>query len=230
MSALTLDLGLPTPSMPVFDRTRVHSRPVSHLTAARMVEEYHYAHRVPSIVAAVGMYVDDVLAGVVTYGIPAVPNVQRACGEEWRLRTLELNRLFIHDWAGRNSESWLIGQSFQWLADRWPSYCVLVSYADTAHGHVGRIYRATNWLWTGYSREGCEGFQVGRNTIHAKDMNNRHGTRAVARILELYPGAEVIPGAPKHRYVTFLGTRREKRALRKALKWPVLPYPKETAP
>jgi hypothetical protein len=222
-----LDLG--HPEMPTLDLSRCHTRPISHLTAARMVERFHYAHRAPSIVAAVGMYVDDVLAGCITYGINAVPNVHRCCGEEYRLRSLELNRLFIHDWAGRNSESWLIGQSFRWLQDKWPQYVVLVSYADTGHGHHGGIYRATNWLWTGLSSERCEGFQVGRDTIHAKHMNNRHGTRSVAAILKLYPGAVPISGQPKHRYVQFLGDRRQKRVLRAALKWPVLPYPKNVA-
>lgn len=219
-----LDLG--HPEMPVLDLARVHTRPISYRTAARMVERYHYAHRAPPIVAAVGLYVDDVLAGCVTYGIPAVPNVQRACGEELRKRTLELNRLYIHDWAGKNSESYLVGASFRWLADKWPEYRVLVSYADSAQGHFGYIYQATNWTYTGESREGCEGFTVGRDTIHAKDMNNRHGTSAVAAILQLYPGAVAIPGSPKHRYVYFLGDRRQKRELRQALRWPVLPYPK----
>ena len=111
------DLG--HPSMPVLDLARCHTKPISHLTAARMVERYHYAHRVPAISLAVGLYVDDVLAGCLTYGTPAVPNVQRACGEEFRTRSLELNRLFIHDWAGRNSESYLIKHRYvQFLGDR----------------------------------------------------------------------------------------------------------------
>jgi hypothetical protein len=192
-----------------------------------MVERYHYAHRVPSVVAAVGMYVDDVLAGCITYGISASSNVHKCCGDNWQPHSLELNRLYIHDWAGRNSESWLIGQSFKVLRDRWPSYCVLISYADTAHGHHGGIYRATNWLYTGFScNGGCEGFQVGRETIHSKEMNNRLGSHAVSVVQRAYPGAIPIRRSPKHRYVQFLGDKRRKRELRAALKWPVLPYPK----
>jgi hypothetical protein len=227
MKTLSLDLGLPTPEMPTLDLSRCHSRPVSHRTAARMVEEFHYAHRVPSIVAAVGMYVDDVLAGVCCYGIPANSNVQRACGEAWASGTIELSRLFIHDWAGRNSESWLVAQSFRWLRDKWPSYRVLVSYADPGYGHIGGIYQATNWLYTGTSAADWD-LRVGGEVFHSKHMHNRHGTRSLAAVLPFYPGAEVVRGAAKYRYVQFLGDRRQKRELRAALKWPVLPYPKET--
>ena len=102
-----------TPSMPVLDVTRCYSRPVNYQTAAHMVEQYHYAHRVPSIMLAIGMYVDDVLAGVCCYGTGASPRAMAVCGEENAPYTLELNRLFVHEWAGRNSESWLIGQNIE---------------------------------------------------------------------------------------------------------------------
>jgi hypothetical protein len=222
-----LDLG--HPEMPTLDLSRCHSRPISHLTAARMVERFHYAHRVPSIVAAVGMYVDDVLAGVATYGVPPNRNVLACCGEERIPQALELNRLFIHDWAGRNSESWLIAQSFRWLADKWPGFAILVSYADTAQGHHGMIYRATNWLYTGFSSEGGkEGIRLrDGSVVHAKDLHNRYGDASLALVRQAL-GREfdaVVGRSPKHRYVQFLGNRRQKRELRAALKWPVLPYP-----
>lgn len=226
MPAPTLDLGLLTPEMPTLDLSRCHSRPVSHRTAARMVEEFHYAHRVPSIVAAVGMYVDDVLAGVCAYGNIPIGNAAGICGEPYGPRVLELTRLFIHDWAGRNSESWLIAQSFRWLADRWPQFSVLLSYADTAYGHLGRIYQATNWLYTGESVHTAYLDPDGA-VIHSRCTNDTRPERKLSRVRQnsLQPFSQ----QPKHRYVQFLGDRRQKRALRAALRWPVLPYPKGEA-
>jgi hypothetical protein len=218
--------------MPVLDVSRCKARIINHETAARMVETYHYAHRVPSIVVAVGMYVDGVLAGCVTYGIPPVPNVQRCCGEEYRKNCLELNRLYIHDWAGHNSESWIIGQSFSVLSDQHPEYFVLVSYADTGEGHEGIIYRATNWMYTGlHAQERCAGVLLnGGTTIHSKHLVNMFGTRSIDTI-QANLGTRfvsIIEGLGKHRYVYFLGSKRQRKALRKALKWDVLPYPKAT--
>jgi hypothetical protein len=214
--------------MPTLDTSRCEVKPINYETAARIVETYHYAHRVPSIVLAYGMYVDGVLAGCITYGIPPVPNVQRLCGEEHRLNTLELNRLFIHDWAGRNSESWLIGQSVKMIPLN--QYFILVSYADTKYDHLGTVYQATNWLYTGLSSiEKNEGVLLIDGTImHPKQIVNLFGTRAIDTIKDNLGNrfVEVIQGEPKHRYVYFLGSKSQRRTLRKALKWEVLPYPK----
>ena len=39
-------------------------------------------------------------------------------------------------------------------------------------------------------------------------------------------GLNRVTGEPKHRYVTFLGTNRQRRDLARSLRWPVSPYPK----
>lgn len=94
-----------TPSMPVLDVSRCEARLINYETAARMVETYHYAHRVPSIVVAIGMYVDGVLAGCCCYGSVLSNTVGRICGDDYKLNVLELTRLFIFDWVGRNGDS-----------------------------------------------------------------------------------------------------------------------------
>lgn len=205
------------PSMPVFDKSRCEARLINYGTAARMVETYHYVHRVPSIVVAVGMFVDGCLAGVCTYGIPANNNLCLLCGDDNKSKVLELNRLFIFDWFGKNSESWLIGQSFKLLS--YPG--ILVSYADTEQNHTGLIYQATNWLYTGLSERGGVQADVILNgeRLSPKAIYNRYGTVTGLNI-------EKMQWYPKHRYVYFLGNRRQRRELRQALKWPVLPYPK----
>lgn len=221
-----LDGFISAPSMPTLDRDRVTVSPVSHLTAARMVKEFHYARRVPSIVFAVGLYVDQVLAGVCTYGIPASPEVRLACGAEFRWRTIELNRLFIHEWAGRNSESYLLGQSFRWLRERHPEYCVLVSYADTAQGHTGAIYRATNWLYTGTSDQERKtprfDIVMPGDSRHSRQITRNGGSQAAYAA-----GGVRVPRSTKHRYVMFIGDRRTRRAAKQALRWPVVTYGRE---
>jgi len=226
MNQITLDLGFTDPEMPILDRSRCSTRPISQRTAARMVERFHYAHRVPSIIAAVGMYVDDVLAGCVTYGNIPADNATAICGSGFAAAVLELNRLYIHDWAGRNSESWLIGQSFRWLAERRPEYQVLISYADSAHGHRGCIYQATNWLYTGESTHTAYRDPNG-DVLHGRSCHDYRAERQLSQFRT--PQCEAFQQEPKHRYVHFLGDRRQRRALRQALKWPVLPYPKGAA-
>jgi hypothetical protein len=213
--------------MPVLDVARCYVNPVNYRTAANVVKTHHYAQRVPSIVASFGMYVDDVLAGVITYGIPPNRNVLLCCGDEYEKNALELNRLFIHDWAGRNSESWLIGQSFKWLQKTHNEIAILVSYADTAQGHAGMIYRATNWLYTGLgSPGGAQGKIVNGVKMHTKDVFNMYGTSSLDALKSTGLNVTEVARSQKHRYVYFLGDKRQRRQLRKALKWDVLPYPK----
>jgi hypothetical protein len=195
-----------------------------------MVETYHYAHRAPSISYAVGMYVDDILAGCTTFNTVFNNIASAICGSEYAGGVMELARLFIHDWAGYNSESWLIGESFNWLQKDRLDVCVLLSYADTAQGHIGVIYQATNWLYTGISpaATGRE-YLINGKVKTRRDFRRKHGSNEIMSFKEIeaiFPDVQRVESSPKHRYVYFLGNRRQRRKLRKALKWPVLPYPK----
>ena len=58
--------------------------------------EKHYAKRIPQIMFAFGLYDEDKLKGVVTYGIPASPALcMGICGKEYSDKVLELNRLCL---------------------------------------------------------------------------------------------------------------------------------------
>lgn len=220
------------PTMPKLDVSRCYSKPINYQTAKRIVETYHYAKRTPSILLAIGMYVDDVLAGVITYGMMASPNAQKApLGENYSHNTIELNRLFVFEWAGRNSESWLIGQSFKWLQEILPERFVLVSYADKGENHIGYIYQATNWFYTGLSIPGGNPTEmfVDGNRMTTKNAYDRYGSQGIKELEQA--GHTVIKPqdkrTEKHRYVYFLGDKRQRKKMRTLLRWPVLEYPKQ---
>lgn len=199
---------LDTPSMPVFDKSRCKAKLVNYETAARMVESYHYAHRVPSIVVAVGLFVDEVLAGVCCYGSVLSNTVGQVCGDCYKLNVLELTRLYIHDWVGRNAESWLIGQSYNLIPK---NYFILVSYADTEFNHTGYIYQATNWIYTG------EVNRTGYKDDSGNDINERTIFDPRKNINE-YDSHLRYTQEPKHRYVYFLGPKKQRQLLRRLLK------------
>jgi hypothetical protein len=213
------------PEMGELDLSRCSVVAISRQTAASMVAQYHYAHRVPFISYAYGMYVDDVLAGCITYGMPASSKTRAAiCGSKYEGLVYELNRLYCHEWVGRNSESWLIGQSFKLL----PKPLILVSYADTGEKHVGYIYQATNWLYTGLSdASGCYSkIEIGGKERASKSMYNEMGTQAKSAILEKYPDAIFHEYTRKHRYVYFLGTKHQRKEMSGELRYDIKPYPK----
>ena len=165
----------------------------------------HYAKRMPSISHSFGLFRDGVLTGVVTYGSPASPFLAMGvCGKEWRKNVLELNRLVLLN-NGTNEASYLVGNSLKLL----PHPSVVVSYADTAMNHIGYVYQATNWIYTGMTKERTD---IRSDSGHARHKGGDDSLRQIR--------------SAKHRYVCFVGDKRQKKVLRKAFKYDSLKYPK----
>lgn len=180
--------------------------PIKPFEAEPWIMQKHYAKRMPSISYAFGLYESDVLVGICTYGMPASPFLcMGVCGKENKDIVIELNRLCIET-KTKNAASILVGRSLQML----PKPLVVVSYADTAHTHVGYVYQATNFLFTGTTKERTDmAGEEGQHSRHNKgDRTNR------------------IDRSAKHRYVFLVGSKNQKKKLSEQLKYPVLPYPK----
>jgi len=69
--------------------------------------------------------------------------------ENWK-GVLALSRLVIHPDVPKNACSFLLSRSMK-MIDRsvWPCF---VTYADSWQGHIGTIYKATNWTFVGETK------------------------------------------------------------------------------
>ena len=107
----------------------------------------HYAHRLPSISYAYGLYANDYLQGVITFG--SFANFRFNDGEcifnKYRCKVLELNRLVVNDSLPHNTLSHFVSMAIKIIPIR--PLCI-ISYSDPNKGHHGYIYQATNWLYT----------------------------------------------------------------------------------
>jgi hypothetical protein len=189
---------------------------VSREEIETVIADTHYIGRPGSTSVSLGLWLDDDLAGVITYGTIPAPNARAICGPEWEQRVLELTRLAVYDWAPRNTESRFIAESFRYLRDARPDVSILISYADSGYGHVGTIYQATNWIYTGIS---------GGDVLYRCADGRLLHPRTVGWD-DLPEGGGWVASSKKHRYVQFLGSAREKRVLRRDLRWSPLAYPK----
>ena len=180
----------------------------------------HYAKRIPQIMYAFGLYQDMNLIGVVTYGIPASPSLcMGVCGDEWASKVLELNRLCLEENA-KNQSSFLVANSIKLL----PKPSIIVSYADTAQGHVGYVYQATNFLYTGLSANRVDWTVKGLEHKHSKTLSDG---MTLESIKEKYgDDFYYAERSRKHRYIYFHGNKKEKKILNQALNYDVQPYPK----
>lgn len=194
----------------------------------------HYAHRMPPISFSFGLFDEDgILVGICTYGRPmAHPLIKNAFGGEFQDCFYELNRLCVNDGLPRNVLSYFVSQTLKLL----PKPMVIVSYADTSAHHHGYIYQATNWIYTGLSAQFKDYMVKGYEHMHGgsvMDMvgrsDGKDGHLDKVKLLKEKFGEEnvyMVDRPRKHRYFMFLGDKRVKKQMLKALAYSVEPYPK----
>lgn len=197
-------------------------RSIPYEQARSWFTQKHYAHRIPSVSFAFALYIDGIMRGVVSYGTPASSSLLKGvCGKEHASKVLELNRLIIEEDCPKNSASFLVGRSLRLL----PKPSIVVSYADTAQGHVGYIYQACNFLYTGLSAKRTDWKIKGQEEKHGATIADKsRGMKNRAQYMRDTYGDDFYleERSRKHRYIYFCGAEHE----RKALLYPVEPYPK----
>ncbi len=178
--------------------------------AAQIVKTQHYLHRVPPISHCFGCFNGHDIAGVVTFGVPASRHLQMsACPTDPDI-VLELNRLWVEDSQPRNTASWFVARALALIP---PS--IVVSYADSAAGHVGYVYRAMNWHYAGQTDSDRKTPRFDLVTVrggHSRDAYRTGNT------------GERVPRKPKSRYWQVTGNRTERRRLAGICGWPSLDW------
>ena len=165
------------------------------------------------------------LRGVVTYGTPPSSSLKIGlAGAEFKNDILELNRLVLLD-NKKNEASMLVGKSLQLLPDK----KIIVSFADTEQDHVGRIYQATNFIYTGLSAKRKNWRIRGKEHLHGQtiaDMVRGEEKRADALRRMYGDDFYLEERSRKHRYIFIKGPKKYRKDVLKSLNYPIEPYPK----
>lgn len=181
---------------------------ISHKVASDVVKAEHYLHRKPPISFAFGLFIYDVLKGVITFGTPPSRHLQKSLCPSNPDIVLELNRFWVSDDLPHNTESMFCSQCLKLIPPR-----LIASYADTAYGHIGYVYRASNWYYNGYT-------DMDRKTprydyaVDGKHSRDAYRCRKFIRVRRL----------PKYRYWTVTGDKRQKWQLLKIAGWQKLSW------
>ena len=187
----------------------------------------HYAHRLPCVEHAFGLYIDNVISGVCTFGPPARQmNNGESVFNKYRVKTFELNRLVIKEKMPKDSLSFFVAEALSLL----PKPCCVVSYADATFGHKGYIYQATNWIYTGLNQVderkiiGADGKDIHPRT--AWELAKKAGYSNTSDWVDSSKEVKHGEYTEKHRYFMFLGDKRQKKIMKKDLIYRQFPYPK----
>lgn len=180
----------------------------------------HYAKRVPAIEYSFGLYENEILVGVCTFGPPPrVMNNAECIFKSFRCKTFELNRLCVNESLPKNTLSFFVSQCLNKL----PKTSCIVSYADFTFGHQGYIYQATNWIYTGLNQIHDKEWFINGKEIHTRSLSAMGLTNAKAKKAAGLTSGEYTK---KHRYFMFLASKTNRKKMLLDLVYPILDYPK----
>ena len=194
--------------------------PISQKQAREVIAHGHYLGTYPGgTMLSFGVFSGSRLSGALTLG--AGPAQAHRMVEGARSGDcLALTRFWLSEELPQYSESRVLGMALRSLR-RHTSIKFLVTYADPAQGHVGTIYQATNWIYTGLS-QAMPLYDIGDGNLrHSRSLSYSYGTHSVRHFKKMGVPIVVVPQGSKHRYLYFLD-----RKWRSRMKPPALPYPK----
>lgn len=187
-------------------------QPVAKVVADEFVRLKHYSRRAPIFWAGFALVEDGRVTGVAVYGQPS-PQVQKHAFVDRDFRLYELSRVVVQS-KTKNAASFLVGNSLKMLE---PKPCAVVSYADMEQSHCGIIYQATNWVYTGATVSHDHAYIVDGVRVHPMTLRDRGITDPARWARE--NGIQTVKPHPKHRYFQFVGDRRQRHAMRAALRY-----------
>lgn len=197
---------------------------ISNSVALDIVIKNHYLHRVAPVTYSFGIFEKlgstdtlfpmDRLVGVILYGSPASRGLSEGiCGKEYFKEVLELTRLWIEDDTPKNIESYFIGNTIKLLKEK-----IIVSYSEPSQNHLGIVYQASNFIYTGLSEKRTDRLPVDKNIkLHSRTLTNS-SYKDIETVLVERPR--------KHRYVYFNCKPKERKKFISLLKYTIKPYPK----
>lgn len=182
----------------------------------------HYAKRIPSIEYAFGLYQNNILIGICTFGCPPrVMNNGESIFKDYRVKTFELNRLCVNDNLEKNTLSFFVSNVLKKL----PKPCCIVSYADFSFGHNGYIYQATNWIYTGLNKIHERQIFYKGIEVHPRTACSK-GFTSISEWAKNDLNVTLGDYTQKHRYFMFVGNKKQKSIMINDLIYKVIPYPK----
>lgn len=196
----------------------------THAAAKWAVEHWHYSHLMPKgRLARLGVWEDEQFVGCILFGGSANATLGTRYGLT-QFQVCELVRIALTRHAHAVTE--MLAIAIRLIKKAYPKLRLIVSFADPEHGHVGAIYQAGNWIYTGMTQPSPEYIFKGqrrhgrgmRMTLQAYELGSGN---TLTRAQQLDPKARVVAGSSKHRYLFPLDKPLQRLILREKL-----PYPK----
>ena len=146
----------------------------SYEAAKYAVMHWHYSKKMPkSKLVKLGVWEGGQFIGCVIFGRGANNHIGSPYGLE-QIAVCELVRVALTDHQAPVTR--IMSDAIKGLKAVHVGLRLIVSYADPEQGHLGIIYQAGNWTYTGRSQSQRFTLGLSGEIVHKRVANLRHGT------------------------------------------------------
>jgi hypothetical protein len=165
------------------------------------IEKWHYSKSINGCTSDYCYQIsspDNVMVGALFYGMMSMAG-------QWKRfssipdNVIELRRLCCIDNTPANIESFFVSRTLKMLRKDWRSDGIVVSYSDMEYGHIGTIYKASNFKCLGESR-GAKVIMWNGKKYHDKSVRAKYNGK-------IKPFAEKLRDALKSGDAKYVSTK-----------------------
>lgn len=188
-----------------------------------MIIKNHYSHKVAGFATTyiyLGVYIENRLLGTLQFGFSMNPaSAKNIVKDTGIYEHLELNRMWISDEAGRNTESRAIAYCIKYIRGKHPKIQWIQSFADERCGGFGIVYQAANFKY--YGEHSSDFYSLDGVAIHKIALTHHADKRAAFEKVRARKDEMTKESLRQFRYIYFINQRKIKDCLLKEM-----PYPK----
>lgn len=193
----------------------------SYEAAKYACDKWHYTKSIPTPpLVRIGVWENRKFIGAVIFGRGANNNAYKPYALDMT-EGCELVRVALTEHL--SSVSRIISIAISMLKKSNSKLRLVVSYADPNHDHIGAIYQAGNWIFTGSTGKDFKAIDKKGRVWHSRQVSrtgflNQYGSR---RIVPKHSDCTLVPLVGKYRYLMPLDPEMRAQILPLAK-----PYPK----
>lgn len=215
-----------------YSNGNISVREIERDKACKTIIKHHYSHKIyAASFIHLGVFdKDDKFVGVLQYGSAMNPASGGSVVEGTEIDNfLELNRMWLDDCAGRNSESQAISCSIVYIKHRYPKVKWIQSFADERCRCFGIVYQACSFDYYGehtnifWYLDGVAYHDI--NMTISQDSQRYKNNVGGAKFLQENKDRAERMELRQFRYIRFIDQSWRKKCLLKRL-----PYPKYYKP
>lgn len=193
---------------------------VDNGAALYAVKAWHYSRTLPvGPKVCIGFFENSVFIGVVIFSRGASANLLKPYGLK-QSEGCELTRVALNDHIAPVTK--IVKIALALLKGKCPGLKLVVSFADSNQGHLGTIYQAGNWVFSGLTKPTYE-YHLNGRIYHNRQVSAKGYVKQFGKIVRV-PTRDMckkVALPPKFRYLMPLD-KKTRRIIMKMSK----PYPK----